>query len=387
MKKESVKLSRAELYEKIWSTPATKLAEEFGLSGRGLGKMCARFNIPVPPRGYWAKLAAGKPMLKSLLPPSEPNAPDEIRVEPSPDDPAEKIPEAARVELETVLEKRDLIRVPETLSSPHPIVANWIDQKRERRLQDQLSGSRHSEPRMDSTGRRRLRILSTLFKEIEKIGHFVKVERDNPRDDHPFFEIDQQRLDFKLSEQHKQVKIPLTPEERRWYTDRTTRTELEPTAELAFEITTWISEPIRKRWRDGRRHRLEDQLVDVIAGLIRASAVRKEWERRREEEERLRAELLAQRAEQERLRRIDAARWRHLNELREAAQRASLIREFIDRLEQRVQSENEGEMPATELQDWFRWARNRADAGDPLLGSPEALIKHNLAITERSYEN
>jgi hypothetical protein len=127
MKKESVKLSRAELFEKIWSTPATKLAEEFGISGRGLGKMCARFDIPVPPRGYWAKLAAGKPMLKTPLPASKPNAPDEIRVEPTPDDAAEKVPEAVRAELETVLEKRDLIRVSETLSSPHPIVANWIE--------------------------------------------------------------------------------------------------------------------------------------------------------------------------------------------------------------------------------------------------------------------
>jgi hypothetical protein len=35
------------------------------ISGRGLGKMCARLNIPVPPRGYWAKLAVGKPILKN----------------------------------------------------------------------------------------------------------------------------------------------------------------------------------------------------------------------------------------------------------------------------------------------------------------------------------
>ena len=69
-----------------------------------------------------------------------------------------------RSEVERVLEKRDLIRVPETLSSPHPIVAGWIDQKRERRIQGRLSGSPHTEPRMDSADRRRLRILSTLFK-------------------------------------------------------------------------------------------------------------------------------------------------------------------------------------------------------------------------------
>jgi hypothetical protein len=89
MAKESIKFTRAELYDKIWSTPAIKLAEEFGISGRGLGKMCAQFNIPVPPRGYWAKLAVGKPMQKTPLPPSKPNSRDEIRIEPSPTDTAE----------------------------------------------------------------------------------------------------------------------------------------------------------------------------------------------------------------------------------------------------------------------------------------------------------
>jgi len=384
MAKECVKFTRAELYDKIWSTPAIKLAEEFGISGRGLGKICARFNIPVPPRGYWARLAVGKPILKTPLPPSKPNSRDEIRIEPSPTDTVEKISEAVRAEVETVLEKRGLIRVPESLSSPHPIVAGWLEQKRERRLRDQLSGSHHIEARIDSTDRRRLRILSTLFKEVEKIGHFVKTDRENPRQ--AYFEIDEQRLDFKLSERHKQVEVPLTPEERRWDT-RTTRTDLEATGVLAFEITTWISEPIQKRWRDGKRHTLEEQLADVIAGLIKAAAVEKEWKRQRKEEALRRAELEAQRAEQERLRRIDAARWRHLNELQEAAQRASLIREFIDRLEQRMHSENGRQMPAAELQDWFIWARGKADAGDPLLRSPEALIKRNLALTDRSYQN
>jgi hypothetical protein len=194
----------------------------------------------------------------------------------------------------------------------------------------------------------------------------VKTDRENPRQ--AYFEVDEQRLDFKLSERHRQVEVPLTPEERRWYTSRTTKTDLEPTGELAFEITTWIVEPIQKRWRDGKRHTLEEQLADVIAGLIKAAAVEKEWKRQRREEELRRAELEAQRAEQEPLRRIDAARWRHLNELREAAQRASLIREFIDRLERCVQNEN-GQMPTAELQEWFQWARDKADAGDPVIPS------------------
>ena len=122
MNKKSAKFTREELYEKIWSTPATKLAEEFGISGRGLGKMCARFDIPVPPRGYWAKLAVGKPPLKTPLPPAKPDAPDEISIEPSPAEGEEKIPEAVRAEVEKVLEERDLIGSPKLFRA---LIQSW----------------------------------------------------------------------------------------------------------------------------------------------------------------------------------------------------------------------------------------------------------------------
>jgi hypothetical protein len=52
MQRQIVRLTRQELYEKMWSRPAIFLAEEFGISGRGLGKICGRFEIPVPPHGY-----------------------------------------------------------------------------------------------------------------------------------------------------------------------------------------------------------------------------------------------------------------------------------------------------------------------------------------------
>lgn len=45
------RLTRRELYDLVWKTPAYTLAKEFGMSGRGLGKLCERHNIPVPPRG------------------------------------------------------------------------------------------------------------------------------------------------------------------------------------------------------------------------------------------------------------------------------------------------------------------------------------------------
>src|SRR4029450_9465165 len=61
-------LTRRELYDRAWNTPIEKLAQELGLSGRGLGKLCARYGIPVPPRGYWSKKAAGKRVRQPALP-------------------------------------------------------------------------------------------------------------------------------------------------------------------------------------------------------------------------------------------------------------------------------------------------------------------------------
>lgn len=49
------RLSRQELHELIWSEPITTLAKRFGISDRGLTKVCKRSDIPTPPRGYWAK--------------------------------------------------------------------------------------------------------------------------------------------------------------------------------------------------------------------------------------------------------------------------------------------------------------------------------------------
>src|SRR5262249_43949402 len=66
-----ITLTRQELYDRVWATPIETLAKHFGLSGRGLSKLCARYRIPVPPRGYWAKKAAGKRVQKPMLPPSE----------------------------------------------------------------------------------------------------------------------------------------------------------------------------------------------------------------------------------------------------------------------------------------------------------------------------
>lgn len=64
-------ITRTELLSLIWSKSTTKLAEEFGVSDVAIAKWCKKMEVPKPPRGYWAKLQAGKavpqkPKLKRL---------------------------------------------------------------------------------------------------------------------------------------------------------------------------------------------------------------------------------------------------------------------------------------------------------------------------------
>jgi hypothetical protein len=52
-------LTREELYQMVWSKPATKLANELGISDVAITKLCRRHNIPKPWPGYWRILEAG----------------------------------------------------------------------------------------------------------------------------------------------------------------------------------------------------------------------------------------------------------------------------------------------------------------------------------------
>lgn len=73
-----VSLDRPALFERVWSIPVDQLAKEWGLSGRGLSKACARLRVPVPPRGYWARVAAGQKVHRPKLPILPPGQAEEI---------------------------------------------------------------------------------------------------------------------------------------------------------------------------------------------------------------------------------------------------------------------------------------------------------------------
>lgn len=66
--KNSIKITREELYEKVWSVPLSQLCKEYNLSDNGLRKICIKQDIPLPISGYWSKVRFGKIVTKTKLP-------------------------------------------------------------------------------------------------------------------------------------------------------------------------------------------------------------------------------------------------------------------------------------------------------------------------------
>jgi len=65
---KTTSFERQKLFDEVWETPVTKLAKAYGLSDVGLRKICVALDVPLPPRGYWAKRAAGRTVPKPALP-------------------------------------------------------------------------------------------------------------------------------------------------------------------------------------------------------------------------------------------------------------------------------------------------------------------------------
>ncbi|MDX1063886.1 hypothetical protein GOL45_16570 [Sinorhizobium medicae] len=61
---------REELFALVWEKPTQDVAKALGISDVAVGRLCARLQVPKPPRGYWAKVKAGqipkRPPLKAF---------------------------------------------------------------------------------------------------------------------------------------------------------------------------------------------------------------------------------------------------------------------------------------------------------------------------------
>lgn len=138
------RVMREELYRMVWDKPMIRLAEEFGITGNGLAKVCERLDVPYPPRGHWAKKEAGKPVVTLKLPPRRDGIPSAADIHPTPSKPAP--PLAAEESAATVAARIRDVAVPESNDNLHPRVQAWVvghKKRQKERAREQESPSGH----------------------------------------------------------------------------------------------------------------------------------------------------------------------------------------------------------------------------------------------------
>lgn len=366
-----ITLSRKELFERVWTTPVTQLAKEFGLSDVGFAKLCKRNDIPRPPRGYWAKLEAGQKPVQETLPSPMRNDEIVIYINESKKSFASAEDDLADLEIPA-------IEVPETLRGAHPLVSDANH--------DFANQKQNSDGILDARGlglldisvskqqlRRSLRIASAILKTCESIGYQVEAG--------PIVSIDGQDVGFGITETVetvKEQKDDVDLEGRYEFHFNRYQKKRRPTGRLTLFIADadryWAS-GCRKNWRDTKRQKIENCLEKFIRGMILFAQRKHEHEI---EEEQKRVET----AEREKQRIAEAHRIEEIRNLQkeEQAKLAELIRhvdswsksqeirKFVDAVEA------SGVMTDERFSEWSRWAHHHADRLDPTKDSPNSIL-------------
>lgn len=398
--------TRQQLYDRVWSASAVQLAKELGVSDVAVAKACKRHQIPKPPLGYWAKLAAGKapprpklPVLVDLKLQSVTFSPPPPRVErpPDPGDVEAPSPEGFVCRSPEIIEL--LVRiaqselswaVPESLRKPHPAVTSALDGLRRCSKENRYvrpgdadllypSSQRSDVPLLDirvskSLVERAARLAQGILDAALAVGFELGQNRDQYRG-HFFLELFHHRVQFGIRE--LTTREPYTP----------TAKEIADHARYSFsKPPKWDHHPngmlrvglYAQEWRhefaafaDGKARQVEQMVREIVMAML--AEVDRHLVRHREERERQRqimAEAEARRREEERHRaeqqRIDdliaqVDRWelaRRIRRYRRAALRAAL--------EQGTPIEPNGPVDR-----WLRWVDEVADRFDPFVRPPE----------------
>lgn len=383
---EWIKLTRRELYERVWRTPMSRLAPEFGITDVALAKTCRKYDIPRPGRGYWARLAAGAKDQQPPLVEAESGADEMIflrRVE-GPVEPKAAAPKPPNVPVPRSLRKAHATTVELGLALEN------ADEDEHGRLLVEGKG----EPTFavtTSAHRRALLLLDALAKGMEKRGHGVRLQTPSPPDEalHTVLAWSVADETIGLSIVEELDRVDHTPNERekqalaRGYGYGIPKYDHVPQGRLKLALLN--ARLHRNAWRDTQKRRLEKQLGRIVMAFEAEASRRKQA---RAEEERRRADEARQLHEAEERRRQAAereARARHqqalVDDLEEMASRwgaVQRVRRFLAALGEAVPA---GDRSA-DFGAWFAWASGWVDEVDPLC-RPEQIPKPLEPVADR----
>lgn len=387
------KVSRRELYEQVWAVPMARLAKEYGLSDSGLAKICRKHNIPRPPRGFWARVAAGQNLKRAPLPTGDPgivieitpymHQAQELTVQKNAPDILADLPAESPVIVSKKLGKSHLLvkQSTEILKNCKPDATGILKPPGKGCLDIKVSRKSLS---------RALRIMEALIKALEKRSGSVSISEGST-----LVSVMDVRLCFGVSEQIARKKIEAKNYDLDgYYRFGHSRFDEQriPSGILCLTLNDpdfyWDSH-FRKNWRDSEKRPLENGLDSFMKGLLNLAVHKKERIRQKEEEKRQQLERQRIMQEEERFRaeklrqiKEEQKRLSGLVSAAEAWKKSILVRDFINAVEAAARAGSYLLEPKEELEDWLEWAREQADRLDPLTPSPPSILDEADKIIE-----
>jgi len=298
MRRSSNSVSREALYEEVWTDPVTVVSPRYGLSNVGLVKICKKLRIPVPGRGYWAKVKAGRPTRKVPLPalaagtaiPPGPTILSEEEV-------------ALRARVEDVIPENRLsqlvISVPSELVNPHPLVRTAAARLRQRDGWDHPAGVRSAPKEVldlqvtRNSLDRALRLMDTLLKVLESCGFTARVDAEHGK---TLLVGSGTTLAISIIEQVTRTGHIPTPKEvrarERYYDSYRMGAQIEypsipefdwhPTGRLTIAAGSWPS----RKWNDTERRLMDSRLPGIVAAIVALAESKRAEEEKQERRKR-----------------------------------------------------------------------------------------------------
>lgn len=362
---DPLRLSRSELYERVWATPIIRLAEKFGITNFLLTGICRSHQIPTPPAGYWSKVAHDKALVRPSLPGDGAVLIDIGRAK----IPGYRSSKAGARKLENRGVERVEPSVPtEAQAAPHTKVTKTVARLRAARGESlvRISGagcfavtaSVRIADRVEA-------VLDRLVVKVEERGWHVKAIESRFE-----LEIDGEMIGFELIEQTDRVAHQPTATESlakaryearvaqarktgsyvsHWDAPRIPEWDYVPNGKLSLvldEKARWRG--VRRTFSDRKTQRVET-LIDCIIESLAGYSIETKRKRVDDEIARVRSEEEARRREElRRLEQIDARRV-------EFADRQIVRLERLSRMEALILHLGDGELPndTERFRDWL----------------------------------
>lgn len=353
---ETIELSRKQLYDLVWSTPISKLTQQYAISNEGFKKICKKFEIPVPQNGFWLKLKYNKKVKIEKLNPIFGGI-DKIVMtlrEEGNTINVDQTPLTIRTK-EIENDPNAPLTVPETITKPDILTIQTKDYwKGKIKFNSYREDNRIVYPIRvgNDCEKRALLFMDTFTKLLRYRGHTWSKEYGSEG-----VLIDTVFIKIHLREASKRIP-PTTKYGSSQYI---------PTGEFIIKMGKYSEV---KEWRDGKA-KIEEMLAKIMAKLEIYAAeekIRKEesliyWLKYEEEKKR--------KEEIKILRNQEIEKFNNLVALSEQYNKSLLIRNYIQAKKEKSLKENTLDQ---KTQEWISWASDKADWLDPLINKSDDIL-------------